>query len=249
MIDITLGIPVYNSAPFVDELFASLRRLSPAPAEIIFLDDASTDDSQSRVRNFIAECSGNVRLVCNESNLGIAGAYNRLVREASSEWVQLLDCDDLIVESDFFARVAECMRDDIDLVVASLRSNAGALNFCARTLAPFVPRQPPIWWPLLGSFATRAGVLYRRERLLALPFPDPAYPGSDIIHLLKLRSAGRCVYVRNATVFYRIHAHAQSSRARDYATYRSELLRWAPLVRHAHSLDLWMRQLGQWLAR
>ena len=250
MADVSVGIPVYNSAPFLDELFACLRRLDPAPAEIVFVDDASTDDSASRIDRFIGEFDRRtVRLLRNGSNLGIAGTYNRLVRETSSEWIQVLDADDLIVESNFLAQTAKYRQRGVDVVVAGLRSNAGFLNFCARVFGPVVPRYPPIWWPLLGSFATRAGVQYRRERLLAQPFPDPAYPGSDIIHLLMLRSAGGCAYVRRASVFYRVHRNAQSSHERDYAAYRRELARWPASVRRAHSLDLRMRQLGQRLAR
>ena len=51
---VTLGIPLHNSAPFLDELFTCLRGLDPAPAEIIFLDDASNDDSAARVDGFLA---------------------------------------------------------------------------------------------------------------------------------------------------------------------------------------------------
>src|SRR6516225_4647839 len=89
---VTLGIPLHNSAPFLDELFTCLRGLDPAPAEIIFLDDASNDDSAARVDGFLASGAvAGARLVRSERNLGIAGAYNRLAQEASSEWIQVLD--------------------------------------------------------------------------------------------------------------------------------------------------------------
>jgi glycosyltransferase involved in cell wall biosynthesis len=247
---VTLGIPLHNSAPFLDELFTCLRGLDPAPAEIIFLDDASNDDSAARVDGFLASGAvAGARLVRSERNLGIAGAYNRLAQEASSEWIQVLDADDLIAEPDFFARVDNALNNDADLVVTALRSNARVLNACARALSPLVPRRPPAWWPLLGSFATRAGVLYRRARLLALPFPDPAYPGSDVIHLLKLRNIGRCIYNSRAHVFYRVHRAAQSSQARDYTRYRSELGAFGGAVRFTHRLDLTLRRLGQAWAR
>lgn len=250
MADVTLAIPVYNSAPFLDELFACLRSLNPAPAQIVFLNDASMDDSASRLDAIVAEMRKRAPAVVlhNERNLGIAGTYNRLVREAHGEWIQLLDADDLLVERDYFARIQPALTEDNDLVVTALDSDARLLGRISRLLNWLVPNRPPIWWPLLGSFATRAGVLYRRRCLLDIPFPDPAYPGSDVIHLLDLRNRGRCLFLRNPQTFYRIHQNAQSSRVRDYSVYRKELIRFPRAVRWAYGLDLCLRRLGQrWL--
>jgi glycosyltransferase involved in cell wall biosynthesis len=250
MADVSLGIPVYNSSKFLDALFERLRSLDPHPAEIIFLDDASTDNSNALVEAFAnAADAPNVRTLRNERNLGIAASYNRLAREARSEWLQILDADDLHVETDFFGRVQPALTADCDVVITGVVSNSRLLDWGSRLLAALVPGHPPLWLPLLGSFATRAGVLYRRQRLVEHPFSEPAYPGSDIVHLLDLRRAGGCRFLRQPRVFYRVHHGAQSSRARDYQTYRAELARFNRSVRVAHGIDLSLRRLGQSWAR
>lgn len=247
MADISLGIPVFNSARFLGELFANLRELDPLPTEILFLDDASDDDSALRIEHFIAGHGAalRARLLRNERNGGIAAAYNRLAREARGEFVQLLDADDLVEDTDYYARVQPALRNDVDLVVTGLRSNARLLDACSRLLGVLVPRQPPRWWPLLGSFATRAGVIYRRQYLLELPFPDPAWPGSDVIHLLQLRCHAKCAFLATPRVFYRVHRDAQSSRQRDYDTYRNALAAFDRPTRRLHRLDLGLRTIGQ----
>ncbi len=247
MADISLGIPVFDSARFLNELFANLRALDPLPAEIVFLDDASNDDSAARIERFIAEHGAalRARLLRNVRNSGIASAYNRLVREARGEFVQLLDADDLMADTDYYARVQPALRSDVDLVVTGLRSNACLLDACSRLLGVLVPRQPPRWWPLLGSFATRAGVIYRRQRLLDLPFPDPAWPGSDVIHLLTLRARANCAFLAKPRVFYRVHDAAQSSQQRDHDTYRHALAAFDRPTRLMHRLDLDLRTVGQ----
>lgn len=251
MVEVSLAVPVYNSAAFLDELFACLRTLDPPPAEIIFLDDASTDDSLARLHRFASapNITANVRVFCHGQNTGVAGTYNRLAREARCEWIQLLDADDLLVEPDFYEEIQPALDVANDLVITGLHSNARLLRYGAGAVGVLVPRHPPVWLPLLGSFATRAGVLYRRTLLLGHPFPEPAYPGSDVIHLLDLRGCYHCVYLRRPHVFYRIHDDAQSSRARDYSAYRSALTRFRRSVRYAHTLDLGLRQLGQKWAR
>ena len=103
--DVSLCIPVYNSSPFLDPLFACLTRLDPAPAELLFLDDASTDDSLYRVMDFAASAptGAAVRLLTSDYNTGIAAAYNRLAREASKSWVQLRGSVSRKVSRSFFA--------------------------------------------------------------------------------------------------------------------------------------------------
>jgi len=248
MPDVSLGIPVFISAAFLDELCACLRQLQPPPTEILLLDDASTDDSWAHLTKFAANpgVSAAVRILRNEKNLGIAGSYNRLAREAHGQWLQILDADDLPAQADFYARVLPALQGDADVIVTGLRSNARLLDICARAFAWLVPRRPPHWWPLLGSVATRAGVLYRRSCLIEHPFADPAYPGSDVIHLLDLRTTHRCEFLPRARVFYRVHTAAQSShRGRDYTAYRQHLARFGAPTRVLHGLDLRLRQVGQ----
>ncbi|GAA0714556.1 glycosyltransferase family A protein [Dokdonella soli] len=247
MAEISLGIPVFNSARFLDELFNNLCMLDPIPAEIVFLDDASSDDSASRIEHFIAEHGAAVgaRLIRSERNAGIAGAYNRLAHEARSDFVQLLDADDILADIDFYARVQPALRDNIDIVITGLRSNARLLDLCSRAFGKIVPRQLPPWWPVLGSFATRAGVIYRRQRLLEAPFPDPMWPGSDVVHLLQLRRRETCVFLAQPRVLYRVHRDAQSSRQRDYASYRHALAQFDCPTRVTHLLDLGLRDVGR----
>lgn len=246
MTDLTLGVPAYNAAPFLEGLFACLRALDPLPDEVILLDDASQDDSWQRLQAF-GETSGlrvPVRVLRNDHNLGIAGAYNRLVREASGEWLQILDGDDVLVEPDYYAQVRPALNTGNDLVVTGLESNSALLRRGSRLFRSLVPRHPPQWWPLLGSLATRSGVIYRRQILVEHRFADPMYPGSDVIHLLDLRGSGGCVYLSRPRVFHRVHADSQSSRLRDYTPYRRQLARFGRAVRVAYGADIALRQMG-----
>jgi glycosyltransferase involved in cell wall biosynthesis len=242
---------MFRSAPFLPELVERLRRLDPAPDEIVFLDDASPDEPLPLLRR-LAEGGATAfryREVGNAANGGIAAAYNRLAREARSEWVHILDADDYPVESDFYARIAGDLRPGRDLVVAAMDSNSTLLRAGAAAVGWAVPPSPPRWLPLLGSFATRAGVIYRRELLLAKPFPDPAFPGSDVLHFLSLRHDLNCAYARGAHVHYRVHASATSSGRRSYREYRRGLAQFGLATRLAHELDLGLRVAGQAISR
>lgn len=248
---VTLAVPMYRSAEFLPGLFQVIRGMSPPPAEIVFLDDASPDNSFDLAEAFSATVGGgiSVRVLRNPNNLGIAGTYNRLAQEATQPWVHILDADDYPVEASFYASLNRVLTSKAELIVAALTSNSRVLAWGNAVLGWIVPARPPRWWPLLGSFATRSGVLYRRPLLQTTPFPDPAFPGSDVIHFLRLRAQHTCVYLRTVHVHYRVHAGATSSQARNYQAYRSALASMPMAVRATHLLDLHLRTLGQSIGR
>jgi glycosyltransferase involved in cell wall biosynthesis len=245
MSGISLGIPLFRSECFLAELLDRLSRLAPSPREIIFLDDASPDNCLAMASEFVASAPCPVKLVRNTENQGIAAAYNRLATEASSEWLHILDADDYPVETDFYARVARGLEPKTLLAVAGIESTSRTIKWGNRIFARVVPTHPPQWWPLLGSFATRSGVIYRREAISAHQFPDPAYPGSDVVHLLQLRASGRSVFIRDAHIHYRIHEGATSSKQRDYSVFVNKMNQFDLPTRLAHRLDLALRTLGQ----
>lgn len=247
MTPVTLAVPMYNSASFLGELFERLRALDPMPGEIVFLDDASPDECLALASEFALAMQGtvSVRVVAHQTNKGIGAAYNRLISEATLPWIHLLDADDYPLENDFYARLMDEAGPGVDILIAAMDAADGALRAGQAMLGWSVPASPPVWWPLLGSFATRSGLIYRTDTLRLHPFPDPAYPGSDVVHYLGIRRPHNCRFTRKAHVHYRIHGGATSSKERDYGLYLSMLSgqRWP--TRATYTIDLWLRRLGQ----
>ena len=83
-------IPTYNRAHLIGRALESVLRQSRQPAEIIVVDDGSTDDTAERVASF-----GPVVHYLHQENVGAAAARNRGVRAAQSEWIAFLDSDDI----------------------------------------------------------------------------------------------------------------------------------------------------------
>jgi glycosyltransferase involved in cell wall biosynthesis len=87
--DVTAVIPARDSARFLPDSIGSILAQEPAPAEIVVVDDGSTDGSGE-----IAAALPLVRLV-RQPPLGIAAARNAGARAARTEWLAFLDADDL----------------------------------------------------------------------------------------------------------------------------------------------------------
>jgi glycosyltransferase involved in cell wall biosynthesis len=92
---ITLVIPSYNREQLIIETINSaLNQVSPF-AEIIVVDDASTDKTLSALSQF----KGRITVIASEK-IGVQAARNRGVDAASTPYVALCDSDDLL-ESNF----------------------------------------------------------------------------------------------------------------------------------------------------
>src|SRR5438105_3732639 len=78
----------YNHQAFIREAIESVRAQTLPVAELIVVDDGSSDNSAS-----IAESMG--AHVIRQSNAGIPGARNRCIRESSQPWIAFIDGDDI----------------------------------------------------------------------------------------------------------------------------------------------------------
>ncbi len=87
---ISVVIPLYNKEKEVEATLRSVLAQTIQPAEIIVVDDGSTDRSASVVLSF---GSSLIRLV-SQPNAGVAAARNCGVSEASGRYVAFLDADD-----------------------------------------------------------------------------------------------------------------------------------------------------------
>ncbi len=88
-------MPNYNKADFVADAVRSVIGQPGVKAELIFIDDASTDHSMSALPQQSAEIA--LRVFEQAENLGAAAARNRGLKEARGSYVIFLDSDDLLV--------------------------------------------------------------------------------------------------------------------------------------------------------
>ncbi len=86
-------IPNYNHAPFLRQRIESVLGQTCQDFEVILLDDCSTDDSQSILREYAAD--SRVRIEFNEKNSGSTfKQWNKGVRLARGEYVWIAESDD-----------------------------------------------------------------------------------------------------------------------------------------------------------
>src|SRR5574344_1511459 len=89
---LSIIIPVYNVAPYIEKCLASLlcQGLAPSDYELIVVNDGSTDNSAEAV---LSVSDKRINLI-KKSNGGVCSARNRWIQEAKYPYIALLDADD-----------------------------------------------------------------------------------------------------------------------------------------------------------
>jgi len=115
---VSVAIPAFNEAKRIRTAIESVRAQTEAPAEILVIDDGSSDDTAA------AATSLGARVIV-QSNAGIARTRNRLLREARFPWLAFLDADDIWYPDKLAAiRAAHDACPDVDFITSDLRCRA-----------------------------------------------------------------------------------------------------------------------------
>ena len=89
--------PVFNSAPWLAEMLASVRAQTFSDWEHLLVDDGSTDGSCGIIET-AAEADPRIRLLRMPRNGGPAKARNRAIDQSRGRYLAFLDADDLWLE-------------------------------------------------------------------------------------------------------------------------------------------------------
>lgn len=92
---LSIIIPVYNGASYLERLFQALPQTKAAEYELIFVNDGSTDNSAELLKEYGASGKYNMKL-CSISNSGVSAARNKGMELAEGDYIAFLDCDDRI---------------------------------------------------------------------------------------------------------------------------------------------------------
>lgn len=90
---VTVVIPNYNCAPYLDKCIEHVVNQTYKNLEIIICDNASTDNSVDIIKDW-AKKDNRIKVLTTEVNQGGLRCYNRMFFEATGEYVMIQDSDD-----------------------------------------------------------------------------------------------------------------------------------------------------------
>ena len=104
---LSLVVPVYNVAPYLERCLASLAAQDPDGVEIVLVDDGSTDDSPAILARYAAR-HPQMRVI-RQPNGGLSAARNTGMDHVGGEYLAFVDSDDWI-EPGYYRRLLDLAR-------------------------------------------------------------------------------------------------------------------------------------------
>lgn len=165
---ISVIVPIFNVACYVDECLASILAQDFQSLELLVIDDGSTDESATLAAHF-AEVDPRVRVIT-QVNQGVSAARNAGLSVARGEFVSFVDGDDWL-DSDYLTNLVVTARaTGADFVVSTGPGSSTAPSVerwsGSHAAAQLLTADIPIgcWNKLYRrDFLKRASIKFRRD--------------------------------------------------------------------------------------
>ena len=240
---ISILVPCYNVAPYVDECLRSIANQTLKDIEIICINDGSTDKTLEIIRRY---ADGDNRfVVIDKENEGYGKSMNRGLDAATGEYIAIVESDDWIEADAMETLYAAAIKHDADLVKADfvffdndtrLESPSWDIGLNPRLRdTVFCPAEqnPDIMWSGHPSIWT---CLYRTKTIRDKNIRFAETPGAAFQDMgfkpKTFIAATRFIYIDKVILHYRKHANnSDKNNGKIFA------------VADAHDdTDAWMRQ-------
>lgn len=112
---LSVVIPVYNVAPYLNECLDSLLSQTFTDFEAIIVNDGSTDGSVDILKSY-SDKDSRIKFL-SQSNKGVCSARNLALNNCNGEWIAFLDADDTI-DRRWFEKMMRHTHNNVDIVHA-----------------------------------------------------------------------------------------------------------------------------------
>lgn len=229
---VSIIIPTYNCELYIAETIASVFNQSFKDIELIVIDDGSTD----RTREIVVSFGAPVRLIT-QTNAGVCAARNRGIKEATGQYICLMDHDDYWFPGKL-ARQIQMLQENREAgVVYSAfilwhRNNDGGIfpdpaSFDLNAYPDDADNDFSGWIYhqfLLDCWMLTSTAMFRAEVFASCGLFDESLPYSEDWDLwLRISRSYPFIKLRRPSTLYRQHAH-QGNRLNREVDYRTRLL-------------------------
>jgi glycosyltransferase involved in cell wall biosynthesis len=203
---ISVLVPVYNAAPWLQESLQSILAQTYRNFELILIDDGSNDGSAEICDTFVAG-DDRVRAV-HQANAGVAAARNRGVDIARGDWIAFIDADDMAHPRYLEYLMGLCLRHNCEVAQCrQMRSEQfDPVLFGVEVDDVVLYTGQQMQWGLCGRGGTRSMLwckLFRRELFDSVRFPVGLIHEDEAAMHHLLANARRMAFSTSKFYYYR----------------------------------------------
>jgi glycosyltransferase involved in cell wall biosynthesis len=249
-------LPVYNNFPYLPDAVESILHQTYSNFRFIIVNDGSTDGSAE----YLCSLNDPRILLINQPNTGQGAARKTALSRCQSEYVALMDADDISMPDRFFCQLNYLdAHPEVVLVGGQIEFLIGSV---AQRSLPAPIDHVEIEARLLQGRAglCNPSLMFRTEPALACVNYPSGLLGEDIDFALCMCERGRVANLDRILLRYRIHASQTSLgktremiRSNRYAAYRAVFRRQGlpeptldTYLKSASLFDQWRFSLEAW---
>lgn len=203
---VSIIMPAYNAAKFIEESIYSALSQSYSNFELIIVNDGSTDDTSAKVR---AIEDYRIKLI-EQSNAGVSTARNAGIKIARGEFIAFLDSDDLWMDIKLEKQVKVFLSyDDVGLVFSETYCFSDKLSN-----SYYLPYREPtgiadVYQRLLTHDFIPTLTVMLRKKVLDIVSPSgfdcDLFGTEDWDLWIKLAKNSTVYHIEEVLAYYRIH--------------------------------------------
>lgn len=203
---VSVIIPSYNSASFLDEAIMSVLNQTFTNFELIIHDDCSTDNTDDIVKKYLSD--PRVSYYKNTKNLGLGGNWNKALGYAKGEYIKFLMSDDKF-HTQLLEKFVPVMDQNPNVsLITSYREEFGLENY--KNEPPFIHLQPgkKIIHETLKDrnwIGEPTCVMFRKSNLWVGEFDPNFIYFIDWEMWIRQLSIGDCYIVPETLSYFRVH--------------------------------------------
>ncbi len=211
MSEVTVLVPSYNHAPYVERTLRSIFAQTLPPKKLIVIDDGSKDESVAVIEHVLAECPFEFEFIA-RGNRGLCATLNEGFGLSDTEYFAYISSDDIWLPEFLESRV-DLLKKRADAVLAYgyayLIDESDLITDSTRNWGQYADGQS-LEMLLYPMIPTSASVVYRRSALRTCRWNDNSVL-EDYELYLRLAARGKFALDERELSAWRIHGYNTSA--------------------------------------
>lgn len=209
---VSVIMPSYNHEKYISSAIESVLNQTFTDFNLIIIDDASKDGSQSIIKDY-QKIDSRIILVIHDENKGIAKTFNEGIEKADGKFIAFIASDDLWVK-DKLKKQLNILEENEDLrvwsegLIIDAESNPTGKTFTKYHYALKKKKSGYIFEELLdGNFIFGSSLIFKRENLGNIRFNETLKYLNDYQFEIDLAKKYKYFFIQEPLAMYRIHGN------------------------------------------
>ncbi len=210
---ISIIMPSYNAAPFINEAVESVKGQSYSNWELLIIDDGSTDNTQAILSKFDDD---RIKIFTIPNNHGVSNARNMGLSNFQGEYFTFLDADDIMPVDSLLVRIEIFLNDpSVSFVDGKVVSYNSRLELAKNSWTPTFTGNPFLELAKLsGTCFWGPSWLIKKQSNQNYSFNTNLTHGEDLLFYLQISQSPeyRYLYTEREVLHHRTgHVSAMSN--------------------------------------